>query len=60
MKDGKMLGADGLVRLAGLAACGGGGGEYLDDLFWRLSQEMTPGAGLDDDVSAIVLEFAGT
>ncbi len=60
MKNGGMLGADGLARLAGLAACGGGGGEYLDDLFWRLSQEMTPGTGLDDDVSAIVLEFAGT
>lgn len=57
MREGGMLGADGLVRLAGRAACGVGDGEYLDDLFWRFSQEMAPGTGLEDDVSAIMLEF---
>lgn len=59
LKDGSMLGADGLARLAGRVAAGGGEGEFLDDLFWCLSQEMAPGAGIEDDISAIVFEFGG-
>lgn len=58
-RDGGMLGPEGLVRLAGFAASAGGEGEFLDDIFRTLSQEMTPGAGLEDDVSAIVFEFGG-
>lgn len=60
LRDGGMLEAEGLVRIARRAAAGGTGGEYLDDLFWCLTEEMPPGAALEDDVSAIVFEFAGT
>lgn len=59
LRDGSMLQPEGLVRLA-RASSGGMAAEFLDDLFWNLSQEMAPGAPLDDDVSAIVLEFGGT
>lgn len=59
LQDGDMLQPDGLVRIARKAASGGAAAEFLDDLFWNLSAEMGPGATLEDDVSAIVLEFGG-
>ncbi len=59
LKDGSMLEPQGLVRIAQKAAAGGLAGEFVDDLFWLLSQELAPGASLEDDVSAIVFEFGG-
>ncbi|ETX29631.1 PP2C family protein-serine/threonine phosphatase [Roseivivax isoporae] len=56
-RDGGMLGPEGLLRL--VAACGAAAGtEFLDDLFWRLAAELPEGEGLQDDVSAALLEFA--
>lgn len=58
MRDGLMLEPEGLVRLA-QAASRAKDAEFLDDLFRRFNDEMAPGAVLEDDVSAIVLEFGG-
>ena len=38
--------------------CQGEGTEYLDDLFWRLTEATRHGARLEDDISAALLEFA--
>ncbi|KMK65430.1 PP2C family protein-serine/threonine phosphatase [Puniceibacterium sp. IMCC21224] len=57
MSDGQMLGDEGLLRLVRETARGAQGPEFLDDLFWRLTQGMAPGGGLEDDVSATLLEF---
>ena len=34
--------------------------DFLDDMFWSLTQEMCPDTGLEDDVSAALLEFNAT
>jgi sigma-B regulation protein RsbU (phosphoserine phosphatase) len=57
VKSGGMLEEEGLLRLVRGAL--GGGGEFLDDLYWRLTEEMAQGQGMDDDVSATLLEFNG-
>ena len=59
LKNGKMLEQDGLLGL--VRACKGeqSGQEFLDDLFWNLTQVMSPEQGLDDDVSATLFEFCG-
>lgn len=57
MTDGEMLGEDGLLRLVRETAHTAEGPEFLDDLFWRLSQVMPHDEGLEDDVSATLLEF---
>ncbi len=59
MRDGDMLGPEGLVDLISECQPGRVGREFLDDLFWNLTRRMSPERGMDDDVSAILLEFNG-
>ena len=55
-RTGDMLGEDGLMRL--VSECGPARGtEFLDDLFWRLTQEMPAQSRLEDDVSAALFEY---
>lgn len=60
LKDGRMLEPDGLVDLIGRCDAGRGGPEFLDDLFWNLTGVMDTDRGLEDDVSAALLEFRGS
>jgi sigma-B regulation protein RsbU (phosphoserine phosphatase) len=54
---GRMLNEDGLKAM--LAATGARRGpEFLDDLFWTLSQREG-GGEMADDVSAVLLEYGG-
>lgn len=55
LPGGGMLDQEGLLAL--VRSGGGRGTEFLDDLFWRLTQRIVAGARLDDDVSAALLEF---
>ncbi|MCA0929700.1 PP2C family protein-serine/threonine phosphatase [Ruegeria profundi] len=57
LADGSLLDEDGLRRMALDCAPGRSGSEFLDDMFWRLTQEMAPGGGMDDDVSAVFFEY---
>ena len=59
MRIGEMLEQDGLVKLIRECASGQSGQEFLDDLFWGLTQQMSPEDGRDDDVSAILFEYDG-
>ncbi|MEM7318848.1 MAG: fused response regulator/phosphatase [Pseudomonadota bacterium] len=57
LANGEMLEPEGLRDL--VAACDrtGTGQEFLDDLFWHLTQIMSPEHGLEDDVSATFFEY---
>ncbi|MCR8549563.1 fused response regulator/phosphatase [Salipiger sp. P9] len=58
LKDGRMLDQEGLRKL--VVQCGAARGtEFLDDLYWRLSQITRAGTSLEDDVSAALVEFDG-
>lgn len=59
LKDGSMLEPEGLLAL--IAACRSqrSGREFLDDLFCDLTRVTAPEHGLEDDVSAILLEYRG-
>lgn len=57
MKDGTMLGEDGLARLFRESAANGSGPDLMEDMFWRLTSEMENSDKLGDDVSAALLEF---
>ncbi|MDC0343779.1 fused response regulator/phosphatase [bacterium] len=35
------------------------GRKMLDDVFWRLTERMTPETGMSDDVSALLFEYQG-
>ncbi|WP_371808948.1 PP2C family protein-serine/threonine phosphatase [Ruegeria sp. HKCCD7255] len=59
LTDGSLLDEDGLESLALDCAQGRGGAEFLDDMFWRLTQKMHPSDGMDDDVSAVFFEYEG-
>ncbi len=59
VKNGDLLDEDGLQRMA-LECLGANSGlEFLDDMFWRLTQGMPPGTGMEDDVSAVFFEYNG-
>jgi len=58
MKDGTMLDDDGLLDLV-RSAPATSGREFLDDLYWQLTQNMHPEHGADDDVSATLFEYRG-
>lgn len=57
LQSGEMLEQEGLLRLIHRQDPKCKGQEFLDDLFWRLTQEVSPEDGFDDDVSATLLEF---
>ncbi len=57
MKDGEMLGDDGLVKMFREATEVGEGPDLLEDMFWRLTSQMEDSTKLGDDVSAALLEF---
>ncbi|MBB3983764.1 SpoIIE family protein phosphatase [Sagittula sp. NFXS13] len=57
MKNGEMLGDDGLVRLFRESAAAGSGPDIMEDMFWRLTAEMADSEKLGDDVSAALLEY---
>nr|WP_237215894.1 SpoIIE family protein phosphatase [Ruegeria lacuscaerulensis] len=59
LADGGLLEEDGLRGMATNCATTHGGTEFLDDMFWRLTQSMPPGKGMDDDVSAVFFEYNG-
>jgi sigma-B regulation protein RsbU (phosphoserine phosphatase) len=56
-KSGEMLDEDGLLRLVAQSSRIESGQEFLDDLFWRLTEEMSLEQGMGDDVSATLFEF---
>ena len=57
MKNGEMLGEEGLVDLFRASAENGEGPELLQDMFWRLTEGMRDSTSLGDDVSAALLEY---
>ncbi|WP_419739465.1 PP2C family protein-serine/threonine phosphatase [Ruegeria sp.] len=59
LAEGGMLDDDGLRDMALDCAAGRGEPEFLDDLFWRLTQVMSPESGMGDDVSAVFFEYNG-
>ncbi|EEE36874.1 response regulator [Rhodobacteraceae bacterium KLH11] len=59
LKDGRLLDDDGLLAMATDCLTENSGSEFLDDMFWRLTQVMSPEHGLEDDVSAVFFEYNG-
>ena len=59
MNDGKMLDDEGLRQLAQTTPYEGSGSDFLQDMFWRLAENMADPGQLSDDVSAALLEFPG-
>ncbi len=59
LAEGGLLEEEGLREMALDCASGQGGSEFLDDMFWRLTQRMPPNEGMGDDVSAVFFEYNG-
>ena len=59
LESGEMLEPEGLLDIVRECDPAQGGQEFLDDLFWRLTQVMSSEHGLEDDVSATFLEYNG-
>ncbi|WP_424832156.1 PP2C family protein-serine/threonine phosphatase [Ruegeria sp.] len=59
LKDGRLLDEDGLMRMAMDCVADHTGPEFLDDMFWRLTQAAASDGGIDDDVSAVFFEYNG-
>ena len=59
LEDGTMLDSDGLIELVKKCKSGQSGQEFLDDLYWNLTQVMGKESGLEDDISATLFEFQG-
>ncbi|MFK7751981.1 MAG: PP2C family protein-serine/threonine phosphatase [Sedimentitalea sp.] len=57
LKNGEMLEPEGLIDLIQKCQPNQDGQEFLDDLFWNLTQIMSPEFGMEDDVSATLFEF---
>ncbi|MDE4172865.1 fused response regulator/phosphatase [Phaeobacter sp. PT47_59] len=59
LENGEMLEAEGLLEL--IKKCDGSqsGKEFLDDLYWNLTQILSQEHGLEDDVSATLFEYEG-
>ena len=57
LENGEMLEPEGLLELVRKSGPGQTGQEFLDDLFWNLTQVMSQEHGLEDDVSAALFEF---
>ncbi|WP_145977062.1 PP2C family protein-serine/threonine phosphatase [Leisingera aquaemixtae] len=59
LEDGSMLEPEGLLELVEKCGSGQSGKEFLDDLYWHLTQVMSKEHGLEDDVSATLFEYQG-
>ncbi len=59
LRNGEMLEEEGLVDLIGKSAASQPGREFLEDLYWGLTQVMSPEVGMEDDVSVTLFEFDG-
>ena len=59
LEDGSMLEPEGLLDLIHKCGPGQSGKEFLDDLYWHLTQVMSKEHGLEDDVSATLFEYQG-
>lgn len=59
LAEGGLLEEEGLREMALDCVSGQGGSEFLDDMFWRLTQRMPPNEGMGDDVSAVFFEYNG-
>ena len=57
LADGSMLEPEGLLDLVEKCQKNSSGQEFLDDLFWHLTDIMSPEHGLEDDVSATLFEY---
>ncbi len=57
LADGSMLEPEGLLDLVQSCQDKSSGQEFLDDLFWHLTNIMSPKHGLEDDVSATLFEY---
>ena len=57
LENGDMLEPEGFLDLIGKCRPGQSGQEFLDDLFWNLTQVMSSEYGMEDDVSAALLEY---
>ncbi|MGR3615885.1 MAG: PP2C family protein-serine/threonine phosphatase [Paracoccaceae bacterium] len=60
LQHGGMLEEEGLLDLVARCRVKSTGREFLDDLYWNLSNVMAPEIGLEDDVSATLFEFGGS
>lgn len=59
LEDGSMLEPEGLLELVQKCGPEQNGKEFLDDLYWHLTQMMSKEHGLEDDVSATLFEYQG-
>ena len=59
LESGEMLEQEGLLDLVNRCQKPGSGQEFLEDLYWNLTQAMPPDENMDDDVSATLFEFNG-
>ncbi len=59
LEDGSMLEPEGLLDLVQKCGPEQNGKEFLDDLYWHLTQIMSKEHGLEDDVSATLFEYQG-
>ena len=59
LEDGSMLEPEGLLELVRKCGPEQNGKEFLDDLYWHLTQVMSKEHGLEDDVSATLFEYQG-
>ncbi|MEW2912111.1 SpoIIE family protein phosphatase [Leisingera sp. JC11] len=59
LQDGSMLEPEGLLDLVQKCGPEQNGKEFLDDLYWHLTQMMSKEHGLEDDVSATLFEYQG-
>jgi len=57
LKDGTMLGEEGLVEIFRESARASTGPDLMEDMFWRLTTIMQNPEKLGDDVSAALLEY---
>lgn len=59
LENGDMLESEGLVDLINTCQSEQTGQEFLNDLFWNLTQAMSSEFGMEDDVSATLFEYNG-
>jgi sigma-B regulation protein RsbU (phosphoserine phosphatase) len=57
LPDGRQLGDEGLRDLARRVTPTANGREFIEDLYWQLSQVTGAGNSLEDDVSAMLLDY---